>query len=64
MIRSLSTLALLTLSVACAHFVPQEEEVIIVDPVLEEPALGPDRCTTPEDITGDGIGGTGCPADP
>lgn len=50
---------------ACAPVI--EEEVILAEPIVEEPAptaaaKGSDLC---EEVAGDdGIGGTGCPAEP
>lgn len=61
--------ATLLLASACAPLT-LEEEVIIVEPVVEEPtyndfdepgAKAPLDCTEAQ-VTGDGIGGTGCPA--
>ena len=43
-----------------------EEEVVILEPILEEPAAPLNRSvdTACEDVTGDdGIGGTGCAVD-
>ncbi len=63
MTRALAALTLL-LAAACAAPAP-EAEVIIVEPALNEaPApLAKDGidCTA-EAVSGDGIGGTGCPA--
>lgn len=52
---------------ACAVI---EEEMVIVEPVVEEPVIVDDQAAPAkpplpcEDLGDDGIGGTGCPAEP